>query len=203
MPPHNPKRTEMNRDEAQFILRAYRANSEDACDAQFEPALAQAKRDPELAQWLAEELAFDAVFAGKIRSAIPVPPDLRRQLLLARTTAQGTPWGRRGWSALAASMAILIGAAGTLWQRTATLTEMRQFRAAMVQASMDTNGHSDVKGIGVEELRRWLVSNGGEQEYVLPAELAQRERRTTSHVFRNVKAAANWRGEPRPSGPAG
>ena len=43
----------MNRDEAMFILSAYRPGGADAHDAQFAEALDLAKQDAELAAWFA------------------------------------------------------------------------------------------------------------------------------------------------------
>ena len=66
----------MKNDEAKFILSAYRPDGDDAGDARFAEALAQAEQDPELAPWLQEERRFDSVFCDAL-GAVPVPPDLR------------------------------------------------------------------------------------------------------------------------------
>ena len=50
----------MNREEAQFILHAYRASGEDAHDPQFTDALALVRTDPGLAHWFARTQALDA-----------------------------------------------------------------------------------------------------------------------------------------------
>ena len=57
----------MNTQEAKFILQAYRPGGEDAGDPQFAEALAQAKLDPELAKWFAEQLAFDAAASRALK----------------------------------------------------------------------------------------------------------------------------------------
>ncbi|MGH7956736.1 MAG: hypothetical protein ACREH8_06965, partial [Opitutaceae bacterium] len=102
----------MTREEAQFILQAYRPNSEDAHDPQFADALALARQDPALGRWFADEQAMDAAFAAKLR-ARPTPTDLKAQLLLARATILNRPWWRQPvWLAAAASVALLLGLAG-------------------------------------------------------------------------------------------
>ena len=61
----------MKKDEAKFLLRAYRPQGADAQDPAFAEALAAARNDPELAAWLAAEEAFDATLAGKLREITP------------------------------------------------------------------------------------------------------------------------------------
>ncbi len=67
----------MNLDEAREILSACRI--EDAEDPLFTPALAFARREPELARWLAAERARDALLRRHLQ-AVPVPRMLRAAL---------------------------------------------------------------------------------------------------------------------------
>lgn len=163
----------MNREEAQFILRAYRPNSEDALDPQFKEALALVRQDPELARWFSGEQALDAAFAGKIRAAVPVPADLKKQLLLARATGAKVPWWRRRPAlALAASLALLLAAGVALWPQRGEEPRIGEFRGAMVRAALATRDHAEVEGLQGEQLRNWLAEHRGETGYVLPPGLA-------------------------------
>jgi anti-sigma factor RsiW len=163
----------MNREEAQFILRAYRPNGEDAPDPQFNEALIFARQDPELARWFATEQALDAAFARKIRAALPVPVDLKKQLLLARATAARPPWWRRRpLLALAASVALLLVAGVALWPSRGGDPRLGEYRGAMVRAALTNRNHAEVEGLQGEELRQWLVAHRGETGYVLPQGLA-------------------------------
>ena len=165
----------MNREEAQFILRAYRPNCEDAHDPQFKEALALVKQDHVLARWFSEEQAMDQSFTAKIRG-FPTPPDLKVQLLLARTTGQCLPWWRRtAWLAAAASIALLLAVGAALWPRRGDDPQLGQFRSAMVQAGLDMTNHSSVMGLEGDQLRRWLVEHHGETGYVLPPGLADKD----------------------------
>lgn len=164
----------MNRDEAQFILQAYRSNSTNAHDPQFQSALSLVKQDPELARWFAEELALDAAFGRKIRAAIPIPPDLKRQLLLARSTGQTRQRVRRLWLAMAATLAIFAASGGTWWWQQFRERQAVLFRDAMAQAALDMSNHADVQGLNGEPLRRWLGEHGGEPGFMLPAGLADK-----------------------------
>ncbi|MEY2877887.1 MAG: hypothetical protein RLZZ15_267 [Verrucomicrobiota bacterium] len=177
----------MNREEAQFILGAYRPNSEDAHDPQFQEALALVRRDPELARWFAEQQALDRAFSAKIRGR-PVPSDLAAQLLLARTTARRAAWWRNPrWLAAAACLALLFIAAGSLLRSpaktttvasattatsTANVADFAAFRGAMAATASDMSDHVDVMGLDEAGYRKWLTENQGTADFVLPASLA-------------------------------
>jgi hypothetical protein len=165
----------MTREEAQFILQAYRPNGEDADDPQFQEALALVRSDPELSRWFGSEHKLDAAIADRIHSVQP-PPDLRTQLLLARKVIHPRPWWRKfGWIAAAAIVALLIGVASLLLPRSSSKAEFASFRKRMVEASLDETDHIDVWGLDAKELKQWLVKHGGHQDFVLPAALADKE----------------------------
>lgn len=164
----------MNREEAQFILGAYRPNSEDAHDPQFQEALALARLDPELGRWFAEQQALDRAFAAKIHGR-PVPADLKAQLLLARTTVRRRAWWRRPvWLAAAACLAVLFVAAGSLLRPRASAADFAAFRGAMTAVASDMSDHVDVWGLDTDGYRKWLAERRGASDFVLPAALADK-----------------------------
>lgn len=164
----------MNREEAQFILHAYRASGEDAADSQFTDALALVRTDPELAHWFAREQALDAAIAERIRSVLP-PPELTNQLLLARKVIRPRPWWRKPVSlAAAASLVLLISAASLWFLRRSGETELASFRATMIEAYLDMSKHIDVMGLDADELKRWLTEHGGDPRFALPPNLADK-----------------------------
>jgi hypothetical protein len=186
----------MNRDEAKFILRAYRSNCADARDPQFAASLALVKQDLEMAHWLTNEQALDAAIERKIRAAMPVPPDLKRQLLLIRSTARPAPWwGRLAWLGVAASFTLVLVLSGFWWSSRERGLGFSQFREAMLAEAVNMTRHTDVKGLDGDRLRRWLVDHRGEAGFVLPPGLAGndiaacktidwQERRVTMLCFR-------------------
>jgi hypothetical protein len=164
----------MNREEAQFILHAYRANGEDAHDPQFEEALALVRDDPELARWFAHEQALDAAIAGRIHSVSP-PPHLTTELLLARKVIRRRPWWRKpAWLAAAASVALLISVASVWLLRRNGETDFASFRGTMIEAYLDMSKHIDVMGLDADELKRWLTEHGGDSRFALPPRLAEK-----------------------------
>lgn len=167
-----PNPSNMNREEAQFILHAYRASGEDAHDPQFKEALALVRNDPELARWFAREQALDAAIAERIH-CVPPPPDLATQLLLGRKVIRPRPWWRKpAWIAAAASVVLLISAASLLLLRRNGETEFASFRGTMIEASLDMRKHIDVMGLDADELKQWLIENRGHPGFVLPPVLA-------------------------------
>lgn len=101
----------MNNQEAQFILRAYRAQGQDASDPHFAAALEQARLDPVLGQWLAREQALDGAISGCL-SEIQPPAHLRASILAGAKASRLTPWWRRPITlTLAASLTVLLALA--------------------------------------------------------------------------------------------
>jgi len=106
----------MNTSEAKERLVLYRGSIDDA-DPQFEEALAHARRDPELAEWVREQRKSYDTIRSKLREIEP-PNDLAEKIIRKRPI----PF-RRGWTQiLKLAAAIIISASITavslkLWQR--------------------------------------------------------------------------------------
>ena len=106
----------MNTSEAKEMLLLYRGPIDDA-DPQFQEALAHARRDPELAEWVREQRKSYDTIRSKLREIEP-PSDLAEKIIRKRPI----PF-RRGWTQiLKLAAAIIISASITavslkLWQR--------------------------------------------------------------------------------------
>ncbi len=162
----------MNREEAQFILSAFRPNGADEADPQFQDALALAKSDPELARWFAAEQALDRAFAVKLAGRA-VPSGLHAQLLAARFVARPVAWWRRpGWLAAAASVVLLGMVAGGWLRQRAQEAAVVDFRGAMAVVAADMEDHADAWGMDTAGYKRWLLKHGGTADFSLPAGLA-------------------------------
>src|SRR6267142_3905569 len=105
---------DMDNEQAKLILQAYRPGGEDADDPFFSEALEQARVDPEMAKWFAEQRAFDEAMRKALQKRIP-PVGLRDSILLAKRISTlpfhqgGRPvWRRPGVMALAASIVVLL-----------------------------------------------------------------------------------------------
>ncbi len=105
----------MNNEQARFILRAYRPGGRDAAEPAFAEALQQARSDPALGGWLAQEQALDAAVAAKLRAVTP-PPELREAILAGSRVSFAPARPRRwlpSWLAVAAALALVITGAAT------------------------------------------------------------------------------------------
>ncbi len=139
----------MNNNEAKFILGAYRANGRDADHPLFREALAQARNDPALGAWFARAQAHDAAIAARLREVAP-PAGLREAILAGSRASRGTQPGWRFpavWLALAASVAVLLAAAFTLWPNRSA-AETARFAAFALDdtAHGKHGGHGELAG---------------------------------------------------------
>ncbi|HXD01259.1 MAG TPA: hypothetical protein VN048_18115 [Verrucomicrobiae bacterium] len=73
----------MDSRQAREILALYRPGSADAADPRMAEALDQVKLDPELAAWFQEHCAVYTAIRAKLK-AVPVPPGLKREIIVGR-----------------------------------------------------------------------------------------------------------------------
>jgi hypothetical protein len=162
----------MNRDEAKFILGAYRPGGQDAGDPQFQEALEQLQHDPALAAWFAQEQALDARLSGSFRS-FPVPQDLRSQLLAAR---QVIPL-RTGWrwpARLAAAACLALTATlAAVWLRSPPPSHAADFPTYAAETIVNLSG-LDMKSGDLTTVREWLQTQSAPSDFTLPAGLLGR-----------------------------
>ncbi len=78
----------MDKEQARFILRSFRAGGADSNDPDFAEALKLANADLELGQWLASERALDAAFAAALMQ-VELPKPLRDSILAHLSMERG------------------------------------------------------------------------------------------------------------------
>jgi hypothetical protein len=163
----------MNNEQAKFILQAYRPGGEDAQDPQFQEALEQARRDPELARWFANERAIDARISGKLKAAVNAPANLKAMLLAQSKIVRPTAWWRQpAWLAMSAAACLaLLVTISVLWLKPKSLPLMTEYRGAMAQLVGSKLDHLDLMSHDVTEVRRWLTQTNAHGDFVLPAGL--------------------------------
>lgn len=162
----------MNNQEARLILQAYRCGGQDASDPLFAEALEQARRDPELQKWFAEENALDARIQTSLQTAVPVPHELKSNLLALGKVIRPAPWR---WFqpmklAAAAAVLLLLGLAVFLFlpQKPAQLA---LFRETMTRYAMQQHGHVALESHDLAKIQQWLEDRGMETNFELPAAL--------------------------------
>ncbi len=160
----------MNNQEAKLILQAYRADGQDAADPFFAEALEQARRDPELQKWFAEENALNTRVQARLETAIPVPSGLKANLLALRKTVRPVPWWFQPMK-LAAAAVILLSLGAALLLLSQRPTPLASFREAMARSSAQMQDHIVLESHDFGKIQQWLQSRNMDTNFNLPAAL--------------------------------
>jgi hypothetical protein len=161
----------MNNQEARLILQAYRCGGQDASDPLFAEALEQAKRDPELQKWFAEENALDARIQASLRRAIPVPRQLESNLLALRKIARPTPWWFQPMKLAAAAAVLLLLGLAIFFLSPQKTTLLGSFRETMARHALQRQGHIVFESHNIAKIEQWLQDSGAQTNFDLPAML--------------------------------
>jgi hypothetical protein len=162
----------MNNEEARLILQAYRPDGRDANDPRFREALAQARRDPELARWFANEQALDSRISDKVQAAIKPPAHLKSHLLAQRKIVRPVVWWRQPAFQLAAAACVaFLLTLGVLWFKPADQAQFAAYRNEMAEFAGLKLDRLDLMSRDVAEVRRWLAQKESHGDLVLPAGL--------------------------------
>lgn len=155
----------MDRQSAKEILACYRPGRDDPGDPAFGEALEQVRRDPELAHWLAQQTAFDAVVSETLRD-LPVPANLRKQILahVSPPPIARAWWRQPAFRAAAVGLVALAALAGVwLANQPDTFDTYRQQMAGLVSGEYQMN----LKAKDLREIREYLASHGWPSDYAL------------------------------------
>ena len=160
----------VNNQEAKFILSAYRPSGEDACRAAFAAALEQVNRDPDLAAWFAEQRALDVATSDAICS-IPIPRDLRANILAGAKISRRRFWPRRPvLVAIAASLA-LLAVIDAVWTRPPRLDQWQNDALGVVSTFVPGHEPFDHEAPDSRELQQWLLAQNAPAPEAIPAAL--------------------------------
>lgn len=163
----------MNRQEAQFMLQAYRPGGEDASAPCFQEALELVQRDPELARWLANEQALDARISAKLQASLRAPAHLKSQLLAQPKMLRPASWRRPSGLGRFALAACLLGLLilSAFWFRSGRGGDFASYREAMATLLDRRLERLDFVSRDVAAVRGWLAERGAHGDLVLPAGL--------------------------------
>lgn len=165
----------MDNEKAKLILSAYRPDGSDAGDSVFAEALEQARRDPELAAWLADQRAFDSRMIAGVRS-IPIPPKLKASLLVSGKvtrfpTAQSNSRLYSGL-AIAAALVALISVTALLFQQSRPQVSFASLDAQLRPLTEAHQHALEAPMSDLQKIRTWLADQGAPHDFKLPAALA-------------------------------
>jgi hypothetical protein len=163
----------MNRQQAQEILLLYRPGSADAQDPEFAAALALARRDPELDEWLQQQFLMQDALRSTFRQ-IPIPEGLKEQILSERGIQTSLPLKRKiVLSAVCAVCILLLASLVLPLLRSRDDKSFANFQSRMVKtvARQGLYPKMDLETNDLAEIGKFLVTHQAPANYVLPSGL--------------------------------
>lgn len=164
----------MNRDEIKQILLVYRPGTSDADDPEIAEALALAKNDSELSQWLEEHAARQNALRAKFRQ-IAIPAGLKEQII-SEQAARARAASRRqkvvGAAAVLVLAIALISIGVMFWpapQPKPTPNTLAAYQEQMVGSA--ESGYYMHLSTNANEVQSFLAQSQAPTNYVLPAGL--------------------------------
>jgi hypothetical protein len=162
----------MNRDEAKLILLVYRPGV-DAEDPQIAGALALAKSDRALGDWLEGHYARQNALREKFRQ-ISAPAKLKEQIISERAAFSRMDSRREKMVAVAAIAAIVVAlvvlAATYLPRRGVDVNTLANYQSQMIYVV--TSGYGmNLATNDLPQIRDYLARNQSPADYILPAPL--------------------------------
>src|ERR1051326_3550808 len=161
----------MDSRQAREILLRLRPGRTDDPDPEVAEALAQARRDPELARWLENHRAFQQTVAERLRD-VPVPGGLKERILAGSPPRPVVvPWRQPVLYGLAAAAAIVLMVSLVLLSaRQAEDRSFAGFRNRVVRNAQ--RGYAmDITTTNHAEIRNYLAANQAPSDYVVPDRL--------------------------------
>jgi hypothetical protein len=157
----------MNKQELALLLQSCRPDGPDAGDPRFAKALEWVRRHPTLEQWFTEQQAFDRALSERLR-AVPVPPELKANLLASQSDRKPGAWNLVGaWLTLAASMALVVMVALN-WRIRETPADFAAYRETILPRAIQAAGHLDHTDSDIVALGRALTQAGAPAPQNLP-----------------------------------
>ncbi len=156
----------MDEEQARLILQAYRPGA-DRDDPEVAAALQEAARNPELANWFAEEQAFDRAIAAHLES-VPAPFGLKTRIL-AQVAPRATP---RRWSwavklAGVAALLFLLTQVVSLFRPAAPEVRTSNYAREMV-SFIRLGGSLDMESHDLGKIKEWLSKKEASPGFVPP-----------------------------------
>jgi hypothetical protein len=163
----------MDNNKAKLRLAVYRRTGEDAQDPFFAEALQQAKKDPALREWMAEQQQFDAQFAaalGEIRG-----PKEGRALIEATMMRRPVRWTRWWPVAMAASILMIVAIYVSFGGRRDVAVSLPQTASVAEMAHHLSENHATIGLMSRDyaKLRAWIAGKGGPLPDRLPPALVE------------------------------
>jgi uncharacterized membrane protein YbaN (DUF454 family) len=175
----------LNSREAQQILLLYRPGTKDADDPQIAEALALARQDPALREWLEAHKTFQVQVREKMRG-VPMPADLKERILAERKIIRLHRWQQPAWLA-AAAVVILLAVLSLFLLGDRRPDKFADYRDRMVRAAL-RNYKMDILSRDLQQVKSYSAQKGGPVDYTVPQAL--------NKLPVTGGGVLNWRGHP-------
>ncbi len=137
-------------------------------------ALEQARRDPELGAWLEQHSAVNAAIRGRLK-AIPIPPDLKRDIIIKHLERKKIiPFGTLARALAAAAAIVVLGI--VFWPSLAPSPNeytFSRYRDRMARSVQLGNNYMQMHSTNVATILAFCQANGGPADFQVPARLRQ------------------------------
>jgi hypothetical protein len=163
----------MDKSAAKEILRLYRPGTVDDQDPQMIEALKFARQDPELAQWLEAHGKFQQAIRDKLKQ-IPIPADLKRNILRADAARRGRATEFRNALVPLAAAALIAFLAVAVWSHLHGQTAENDFSTCRERIVMRAQrGYSmPMMSSDLNAIHKYILDKQY-PDYALPKPLAQ------------------------------
>jgi len=154
----------MDEKRARLILESYRPRLDDPGDPQFAEALREVAGNPGLAEWFAEEQAFDQAIAAHL-AAVPTPFGLKTRIL-ARATAPPTSRYARWIVGLAgvAALLFLFSQVAEVWRSAVPESAVLSAYANEMVSFIKVPPSLEMESANLDRIKGWLT----QKEAVVP-----------------------------------
>jgi hypothetical protein len=148
----------MDEKHSRLILESYRPGVDDPGDPQFAEALQEIAGNPGLAEWLAEEQAFDRAVAAQLET-VPAPFGLKTRILArAVSPVESRPWS---WAVkLAAVVALLFLLVQVVGLFRASAPAGLQGYAREMVGFVRTDPPLEMESHDLGAIKNWLAKKG-------------------------------------------
>ena len=159
----------MTNEQAKEVLALYRPGTDDPNDPETAEALALARRDPELARWLENQVACYEAVRAKLK-AIEVPPPVWESIP-ADKSATPVRWRRPVLlvAAIVIGLCVVLGALRLVQPES---NRFEAYRKRMVRTAME-NYTMDLRTNDLNRIREFLAKHHGHFDYSLTKPMEQ------------------------------
>lgn len=162
----------MDSREAREILRLFRPGSTDAADPRVAEALDQARSDPGLTAWLEQQASVNVAVRAKLK-AIPVPPGLKREIIINRAEhSRVVPLPATvKLLAVAAAVGLLVAIGWFSFRKEPSPYEFENYRDRVTHKIQRNVNSADLVTANLTEILDYCQKRGSPTDFTLPAKL--------------------------------